>query len=248
MARPSTRMSLLAVVVFTGALLACSSPERELRKAQAAGTVEALDGFLARHPSGPLADQAKGLKEQLLFDRAKAARSVAAYEEFLKAYPAGALATAARVGIEELHYGEAQAVGTIEAYEDFLRQHPQGTLREQVRQALDRLLPEAALILSAEVASTDPIRCAVHSKVVILHKSGVMSPETPPPVEAGMMNCMGTIGKSGIEVEQVVAQDANHTVLNVRSWSESGWAECRGTCTVRFSVMGQERVVSATYK
>jgi hypothetical protein len=239
---------LLLVAALTSALLACSSPEKELRKAQAAGTVEALDSFLARHPSGPLADQARGSKETLLFERAKAAHTVAAYEEFLRAYPQGAHAGAASAGIEELHFAEAQAGGTIEAYEGFLRQHPQGALREKVREALDRLLPAAALVLSSEVVSTDPFRCAVRSKVVILHRSGVTGPDAPPSVEPGMMNCMGTIGKSGIEVEQVAAQDANHTVVNVRSWSESGWAECRGTCTLRFSVMGQERVVSATYK
>jgi hypothetical protein len=249
MGRRSARISLVIAVLAAGALLACSSPERELRKAKAAGTVEALDAFLAQHPEGPLAEQAKDAKEQLFFDRAKSVGTVAAYEDFMKKHPQGKLIAAAQSAIEELHFKEAEAAGTIEAYEAFLAKHSQGPLARRVGQALDRLLPSAAVVGYAEVVSTDPNRCTVVSSVMIIHKSGALPPGNPPEVTPGMMNCAGTVGASGIEVEKVTARDPNHTIMQVRTHSEAGWAECRigGTCTVRFSVLGQERVVTATW-
>jgi hypothetical protein len=249
MKRASAPITLVVALLAAGAFFACSSPERELRKAKAAGTVEALDAFLAKHPDGPLAEQAKDAKEQLVFGAAKTANTIAAYEDFLKRYPSGKLAGNARAAIEELHFKVAQTGGTIEAYETFLRQHPQGDLAKKAGQALDGLLPGNGIFASAEVLSTEPDRCTVRSAVRILHRSGTLNADTPPTVAPGVMNCAGMVGTSGVEIEKTELVDPNHTVVHLKSFSTAGWGTCGGgTCTVRFSVMGQEHVVSATYK
>ena len=59
MTRLSRRITLGVATLAAGILLCCSSPEKELRKAREAGTTEALDAFLAKHPDGPLAEQAR---------------------------------------------------------------------------------------------------------------------------------------------------------------------------------------------
>jgi hypothetical protein len=247
MRRASARIPLVMAILAASALLACSSPEKELRKAKAAGTVEALDAFLARHPDGPLAEQAKDAKEQLFLDAAKTTSTQAAFSDFLKRYPNGKLAGAARAAIEALDFKDVQAAGTIEAYDGFVRLHPQSAFAKKATEALDRLLP-GGLYATVEVASTDPNRCTVFATVTILHKTGALTPEAPPAVEPGTMLCGSEVGKSGVEIVKVEPRDANHTLLHVKTFSTSGWSECRGTCTARFFVQGQEQVVTAVYK
>ena len=246
MKRRSARISLVVAVLAAGAMLACSSPEGELRKAKAAGTIEALDAFLARHPQGPLAEQAKEAKEQLAFDGAKAANTVAAYEGFLRLYPGGRLAPAAGMAIEELHFKEAEGVNTIAAYERFLHQHPQGARAQQAGLALDRLLPNGTYA-TVGAAATDSANCTASFALTLLHQTGMLGSDVPA-VTPGVMDCAGTIGSSGIEIERIDRPHPNHTVLHLKAYSTAGWGGCRATCTVRFTVLGQERGVIVPFQ
>jgi hypothetical protein len=247
MKRRSARISLVIAVLAASAMLACSSPERELRNAKAAGTLAALDAFLAKHPDGPLAEQAKDAKEQLVFNGVKAANTVAGYEDFLKRNPNGKLVGAARAAIEELHFREAETTGTIEAYDRFVNMHPKGAFATKAGQALDRLLP-GGVYATVEVTSTEPDRCTAHTTVTILHKAGALTLDPPPSVEPGTMVCGPEVGKSGVEVEKVESRDANHALVRVKFFSASGWGGCRGICTARFFVQGQEQVITAVYQ
>jgi hypothetical protein len=246
----STRLLFVMAVLAAGLAIACSSPERELRRAKEAGTIEALEAFLAQHPDGPLAQEAKDAKEQLVFRGIKTTNTVAAYEDFLKRYPNGKLVGSARAGIEELHFKDAAALGTIEAYESFLRQHPQGANASPAGQALDNLLPAAPWVASVVATSTEPALCSVFTTVTLVQKSTSPKLDAAPAVTPGMMNCAGTIGATGIEVVMFAAVDSRHTTLQLKSFSKAGWGECRGgaSCTVRFSLMGQEQVVTAVYR
>jgi hypothetical protein len=241
MKRVSARLSLVVAVLAAGVLLSCSSPEKELSKAKAAGTLAALDEFLAKHPDGPLAEQAKDAKEQLVFSGVKAANTIAGYEDFLKRNPNGKLVGAARAAIEELHFREAETTGTIEAYDRFVNMHPKGAFATKAGQALDRLLPGG-------VYATEPDRCTAHTTVTVLHKVGALPLDPPPSVEPGTMVCGPEVGKSGVEVEKVESRDPNHTLVRVKVFSASGWGGCRGICTARFSIQGQEQVITAVYQ
>jgi len=244
------RLPFVIAALAVGLAVACSSPERQLRKAKEAGTIEALDAFLAEHPEGPLAQEAKDAKEQIVFNGIKTTNTVAAYEDFLKRYPNGKLGGAALAGIEELHFKDAAALGTIEAYENFLRQHPQGANAPKAGQALDNLLPAAPWVASVTATSTEPALCTVFTTVMLVQKSTSPKLDSAPAVTPGAMNCAGTIGSSGVEVVKFTAVDSRHTALQLKSFSTAGWSECRGgaSCTVRFALMGQEQVVTAAFR
>ncbi|MBN2369507.1 MAG: hypothetical protein JXO72_03390 [Vicinamibacteria bacterium] len=248
MRKGSIRSSLVIAVLAAGVLGGCSSPERELRKAKAAGTIEALDAFLARHPEGPLSEQAKDAKEQIVFDGAKAIDTVAAYQDFLKRYPSGKLTGAAQSAIEELHFKDAQTADTVQAYESFMSMHPQSSRAKLVNQALDRLLPIGTVMARAAVTNTDSASCTIFSTVTILHRSDALNVESLSTVAPGMMNCSGTTWPAGVEVEKVEQRDPNHLVLHLKFYSAPEYTGCRGTCMVRFSAMGQEHMVTALYR
>lgn len=241
------RLSVVVTIFAAGAMLACSSPEKQLRKAKDAGTVEALDAFLAKHPEGPLADQAKDAKEELIFKGVKNGNTVAGYEDFLKRYPNGKLAGMALAAIEELHFRDAEVSGTIEAYDRFLNQHPKGAFAAKASQALERLLP-GGVYATVEVNSTEPERCTIHTTVTILHKTGAVTLDPPPSVEPDTMVCGPEVGKTAVAIEKIERRDPNHTLVGVKVSSASGWSECRGTCTARFLILGQEQVVTGVYK
>jgi hypothetical protein len=241
------RLSVVVAVLAAGAMFACSSPEKELRKAKEAGTVQALDAFLAKHPEGPLAEQAKDAKEELIFKGVKNVNTLASYEGFLKLYPNGKLASAALAAIEELHFREAEAAGNIEAYDRFLNQYPKGAFAAKASQALERLLP-GGVYATVEVNSTEPERCTIHTTVTILHKTGAVTLDPPPSVEPDTMVCGPEVGKTAVAIEKIERRDPNHTLVGVKVSSASGCSECRGTCTARFLILGQEQVVTGVYK
>jgi hypothetical protein len=245
--KPRSGVPFVIAAFAVSAMLACSSPERELRKAKEAGTLQALDAFLAKHPEGALAEQARDAKEELAFKGVKTANTVAGYEDFLKRYPSGKLVSAANAAIEELHFKEAEVGGTIEAYDRFLNQHPKGAFAAKAGQVLERLLP-GGVYATVEVASTEPERCTIHTIVTILHKAGAVSVDPPPSVEPSTMVCGPEVGKSAGTIEKLERRDPNHTIVNVKLASASGWSECRGTCTARFFILGQEQVVTGVYK
>jgi hypothetical protein len=248
MKRRSTRIALGLAVLAAGIMLSCSSPEKELRKAKEAGTIAALDAFLAKYPEGPLAEQARDAKEQIVFDAAKAKNTKAAYDEFLKTYPSGKLAQAARTAIEELQFAVVEKTGTIEAYEEFMRSHPQSPLAKKASQALDGLLPAEPVLRTIDVASLDSSLCAAVSAVTYIHRSGTFPVEPPPEVTPGTMSCSSLTGATSAMLERTLQLDPNHTVLQVRSASTAGWGGCRSQCTIRFAVLGREIASNVTYQ
>jgi hypothetical protein len=248
MKRRSTSITLSLAVLAAGIMLSCSSPEKELRKAKDAGTVAALDAFLAKHPDGPLAEQAKDAKEQLVFDAAKAKSTRVAYDEFLKAYPNGKLAPAARTAIEELQFAAVQKTGTIEAFEEFMRLHPQSPLLKKASLALDGLLPADPVARAIDVVSLDSSLCGAVSAVTFIHRSGTFVVEPPPGFVPGTMSCSSLTGGTSVQLEKTLQPDPNHTVLHVRSASTAGWGGCRSTCTIRYTVLGRELAVNVTYQ
>lgn len=241
----SRRLGLsLACAVLSG----CSSPERDWRKAAAAGTIEAYEEFLSRHPEGELADQAKAAKEKLDFDRAVAANSVAGFEEFLHLYPEGLLTEAATVEIEKLNFQEAQLTGTVEAYERFLRDYPLGAHSQQAVEAIDTLLPARPVIGEVEVTSAKRDGCEARLAVSVAHRSDAFT-RTKPWAEGGVLGSEGIYIAGEAEVEGVESQDANHSVVRVKANAMQFYTDygCSGLWSVGFSLMGQERTVSVRF-
>jgi hypothetical protein len=79
------RISVLAFLLLSG----CNRTESDWKKAKDSNTAQAYTAFLARHPSGAHADEAKTAVDDLDWAAAKAAETIEACDEYLNAHPNG---------------------------------------------------------------------------------------------------------------------------------------------------------------
>ena len=97
-AGPIAAASLLAL------LTACSRTQQDWRVAQQAGTPQAYQVFVARHPDSELAGVARQriaqLSEQAAWQQATRANTAAAYQDYLAKYPNGSWSQDARIRME----------------------------------------------------------------------------------------------------------------------------------------------------
>lgn len=97
-AGPIAAASILVLVT------ACSRAQQDWRVAQQAGTAQAYEVFVARHPDSELASVARAraaqLTEEAAWQEATRANSVAAYRGYLARYPNGSWSQDARIRME----------------------------------------------------------------------------------------------------------------------------------------------------
>jgi hypothetical protein len=97
-AGPIAAASILVLVT------ACSRAQQDWRVAQQAGTAQAYEVFVARHPDSELASVARAraaqLTEQAAWQEATRANSVAAYRGYLARYPNGSWSQDARIRMQ----------------------------------------------------------------------------------------------------------------------------------------------------
>jgi cell division septation protein DedD len=95
---------LVALVLIAAVLSSCSREKIDWKSAESADTVESYDHFLARHPDGELATQARARVAQLNEDRdwkrANAADTAEAYRQFLAQHDSGKWSEEARIRVE----------------------------------------------------------------------------------------------------------------------------------------------------
>lgn len=110
-----------ACLLFALTLAACADP---FAAAQKADTIEAYEQYLAEHPDGRFAIQAKSRLEQLSYEKARAEKSLEAYDAYLERFPDGALHAKALAEREEFLFEWARATDTLAAWEKFLDEYP----------------------------------------------------------------------------------------------------------------------------
>jgi hypothetical protein len=98
-------------VVWIALILGCSSERRDWRSAQAADTIESYGRFLASHPEGELAADARlriaQLAEERDWKRAVETDTARGYERFLAQHPDGKWAQEARIRAESFLLAES---------------------------------------------------------------------------------------------------------------------------------------------
>jgi len=174
----------LVVAGLLAGLAACSSPEDEYRKAEQQDTTAAYTEFLARHPQGPLAEQAQSrlesLAEQQAWTTAEAAGTSAAYRGYLEQHPMGPNADAALERLLDLErrslWVAAEQAGTREALENYLLLYPDSAEAAAARQRLAALAPGGAppsepVTPTAAVAPPRPPQLAVRPPASALSQS-----------------------------------------------------------------------------
>lgn len=107
--------------------------------ARKANTPQSYTRYLAEHPQGAFAGQARSGAESASFEQARRSDTEPAFEEFLGAYPHGRFSPDAADRLEQLRYDQARAEDDIPRYEYFLAHHPNGRFSGAVRFRLQQL-------------------------------------------------------------------------------------------------------------
>lgn len=132
-------LRLAVALVCVAALVACSNPEGDFKKAEQANTEEAFNAFIKKHPDSPLIAQAKSRIEKNAYESARKAASVAAYEGFLKRYKMGEFGDQAKHELENVEFANAKTTAAISSWEAFLQKYSQTTNGKMAREELARL-------------------------------------------------------------------------------------------------------------
>lgn len=94
----------IAAVFLLLLVTACSRAQQDWRVAQQAGTAQAYEVFVARHPDSELAsvarERAAQLTEQAAWQEAARANTAGAYRDYLAKYPNGSWSQDARIRME----------------------------------------------------------------------------------------------------------------------------------------------------
>lgn len=127
---------LVTVVLVTG----CDRSESEWKAAQQANTADAYSGFLAKHPQGARADEAKRAIDDLAWSVAKAKNTADAYDTYMTQYALGRHLAEAKAAIEDVAWLQAKMQNTVEAYKAYLDRYPQGRYPADAAAAIEGLL------------------------------------------------------------------------------------------------------------
>lgn len=109
----------------------------EFQQAKTVGDKASLVGFLAKHPNGAHASDAKHL---IAYKDAVAANTEPAYVKFLSAYPKSEFGDDVGSRLRKVRYNDALTENSIPAYEKFLVAYKQGADVDEVTKLLDPLM------------------------------------------------------------------------------------------------------------
>jgi len=145
------RTALFIVGLLLIALAGCDRTESHWRDARRIGTVAAYEQFLAQHPAGARADEARRKLEDLRWEQAEQRSTIAGYQKFLQDHPQSRRAEEAKGRVEAMAsdakpFWEAVDECTEAALKRFLRNYPGHTLEREAQRILDELAqtPEIA--------------------------------------------------------------------------------------------------------
>jgi hypothetical protein len=109
----------------------------EFQQAKTVGDKDSLTGFLAKHPNGAHASDAKQL---IAYKDAVVANTEPAYVKFLSAYPKSEFGDDVGSRLRKVRYNDALTENSIPAYEKFLVAYKQGADVDEVTKLLDPLM------------------------------------------------------------------------------------------------------------
>ena len=129
------------------ALVACSSPEADWKKADAQATIPAYQKFLTDHPRDSHADQARAriqaLQDEQAWTDAQKMNTADAYKQYLATQPNGIHVTEGQERLTSMQRADAwkvaQADGKAPALQEFLQKYPTGPEADQARTELQKL-------------------------------------------------------------------------------------------------------------
>ncbi|MCB9675557.1 MAG: hypothetical protein H6737_10600 [Alphaproteobacteria bacterium] len=115
------RRILLLCSLSLATLTACGD---DFASAQADGSIEAFEKYLADNPKGRFRIQAKAQLETLYLEDARKQGSLEAYDRYLERFPEGDLREKAKAEREQFLFDWAKLESTEAAWEKFLGEYP----------------------------------------------------------------------------------------------------------------------------
>lgn len=124
--RTTSIFLLMAAALVTGG---CDHTEGDWTAAKQANTVAAYQQFLAAHPQGAHAGEARDGIDSLDWKEAQTRGTTDGYQKYLSAHAGGAHAGAAKDAIESAAWDQTrtEGAGRFSAYVDFHRKYPGST-------------------------------------------------------------------------------------------------------------------------
>jgi hypothetical protein len=141
------------------------------RSAQRKDTEADWDAFLAKHPLGAHAPEARARRTRLWFAAAKQANTIAAYEAFL-AKTGGEFSLEARARIEQLELGQARAARTPEELETILGRVSSAMVQSEIQGILRVAVGKSLLKKYAVDTKPGPISPSYVGIWVLLRRRG----------------------------------------------------------------------------
>jgi cell division septation protein DedD len=148
------------VLICVAMLSACSSPQKDFKKAQDQDTEAAYQNFLRKYSDGPFAQQARDRIAAIEAEDAWKQLDVAsttpeALEEYARKYPQSAHATEATERViaarRSAAWDKARTESSLESLQMFVQQYPEGVEADQARAQIDRI--NAATLASSKTAA-----------------------------------------------------------------------------------------------
>ncbi len=147
------------VLICVAMLSACSSPQKDFKKAQDQDTEAAYQNFLRKYSDGPFAQQARDRIAVIEAEDAWKQLDVAnttpeALEEYARKYPQSAHANEATERViaarRATAWEKARAENSLESLQMFVQQYPEGVEADQARAQIDQI--NAAKLASSKTA------------------------------------------------------------------------------------------------
>lgn len=130
--------------ILAGGTSGCGTEKADYEAAVAAGTAEAMSGFLEQHPDGMYAAKAKPDLDELDWKDAKLAETSAAYEQYIADHPDGIYSQEADRAAPAAAWREMDLSNDGPAIESFLEKYPHSAYATKAkdRVAVLKLFPD----------------------------------------------------------------------------------------------------------
>ncbi len=144
----SARISCILLFLSTFLVVGCSSTWLNWQEAKFSNTVDAYTDYLAKHPQGPHADDARAAIDDLEWDSAKNyaslsyplpldKESIEAFNGYILKFPQGRHVVEAKEGIEQLDWKAADSSGKITDYMGYLSKYPRGKYADRAKEEIN---------------------------------------------------------------------------------------------------------------
>lgn len=145
------------MLICVAMLSACSSPQKDFKKAQDQDTEAAYQNFLRKYSDGPFAQQARdriaAIEAEASWKQLDVANATPeALEEYARKYPQSAHATEATERVVATRrtaaWEKARSDNSLESLQAFVQQYPEGIEADQARAQIDQI--NAAKMVSSK--------------------------------------------------------------------------------------------------